>query len=280
MTVPTDLTDRKAVLAFRQRAKRAPVQFLHEAAADEIKERLDEVNKSFTSPLLIGHITDPIAAILQDAVHTRDDERLKVESAAHDLAIHCFGLHWANDPIGQMVQSRLALKPDGLFLGVLFGGGTLHELRTALAEAETQLTGGLSPRVLPMGDLRDLGALLGRAGFALPVADSTKLTVRYSSLFQLIQDLRGMGESNALAGRHRTPPPREFLALTEEIYRQHFSDGDGYLLATFETVFLTGWAPSDNQQKPLRPGSAKTRLSDALGVVERPTGEPVAPNRR
>ena len=151
----------------------------------------------------------------------------------------------------------------------MFGGATLQELRAALAQAETTLTGGLSPRVLPMADIRDLGGLLQRAGLALPVADSRKLTVRYPDLATLIRDLRGMGETNALAARHRALPPRDLFTETERLYRQHFAD-DGYLLATFELVFLTGWAPDATQPQPLRPGSAQTRLADALGVPETP----------
>jgi hypothetical protein len=163
----------------------------------------------------------------------------------------------------------LALKPDGLFLGILFGGATLQELRAVLAEAETRLTGGLSPRVLPMADLRDLGGLLQRAGLALPVADSRKWTVRYPDLATLVRDLRGMGEANALANRHRVIPPRALFETAESLYRSHFSDKD-YLLATFEIVFLTGWAPDAGQPQPLRPGSAQTRLAEALGVPETP----------
>lgn len=274
------ITDTDALRRRRQRAARDPVLFLHEEAASEIEERLAEINKSFTAPLLIGHATAPMRALFPAAPVIHDDQRLNVPPSAHDLVLHSFALHWADDPVGQMVQSRLALGPDGLFLAVLFGGATLNELRASLAEAETRLSGGLSPRVLPMADLRDLGGLIGRAGLALPVADSVKLTVRYPSLRRLIHDLRGMGETNALHARHRTPPSRRLFDLAEEIYRQHFSDGDGFLTATFEIVFLTGWAPSDNQQKPLKPGSAQQRLADALGTDEQGTGDPAAPRTR
>lgn len=263
------LTDRAALAAHRARAAREPVLFLHEEAAAETQERLAEVKKSFTAPLLAGNVSDPFRALFPDAPVIADDDRLTAERAAHDLVLHVFGLHWADDPVGQLVQSRLALKPDGLFLGVMFGGETLNELRASLAEAETCLTGGLSPRVLPMADLRDLGGLLQRAGFALPVADSRKLTVRYPDLATLVRDLRGMGETNALAARHRRIPPRALFAETERLYARHFAD-DTHLIATFELVFLTGWAPADTQPKPLRPGSARTRLSEALGVPETP----------
>ncbi|MEM7752008.1 MAG: SAM-dependent methyltransferase [Pseudomonadota bacterium] len=263
------LTDRAALRQHRKRAQRQPALFLHEDAAIEIEERLGEVNKSFNAPLLVGHATEPVRALFPNAPLIEDNERLDVTPGVHDLVLHAFGLHWADDPIGQIVQSRLGLQPDGLFLGVMFGGATLQELRASLAEAETRLSGGLSPRVVPMADMRDLGGLLQRAGLALPVADSRKLTVRYPNLPALVRDLRGMGEANALAARHRTPPPRTFVTAVEDIYRAHYSDG-GYLVATFELVFLTGWAPAANQPQPLRPGSAKTRLSQALGVPETP----------
>lgn len=263
------LTDRKALSLHRARSMTQPAFFLHEEAAIEIEERLGEVNKSFQAPLLLGHATDPIRQLLAGATLSEDLDRLNVSPATHDLVVHAFGLHWADDPVGQLVQSRLALKPDGLFLGLLFGGSTLQELRAVLAEAETRVTGGLSPRVLPMADLRDLGGLLQRAGLALPVADSRKWTVRYPNLTTLVRDLRGMGETNALANRHRVIPPRALFQTAEELYRRHFSD-DGYLLATFEIVFLTGWAPHASQPQPLRPGSAQSRLSDALGVPETP----------
>lgn len=280
MTGTPRITDSNALRRQRQRAARDPVLFLHREAATEIEERLADINKTFTAPLLVGHVTEPLRALFPGAPVIPDDPELSAGQAAHDIVVHCFALHWSDDPIGQMVQSRLALKPDGLFIGVLFGGATLNELRTSLAEAETRLTGGLSPRVLPMADLRDLGGLLGRAGFALPVADNLKLKVRYPSLSRLAADLRGMGEANALLSRHRRIPSRGFFPLAEQVYRQHFSDDEGFLTATFEIVFLTGWAPSETQQIPLRPGSAKQRLADALGVDEQRAGDPDQPRRR
>lgn len=268
MTSPPNIADHSTLRLRRRRAARDPALFLHEEAAFEIEERLEEVNKTFTAPLLIGHVTDPLARLLPEAEAIPDDAELNTSRAAHDLVVHSFALHWADDPVGQMAQSRLAMKPDGMFLAVMFGGATLQELRTSISEAESRITGGLSPRVLPMADLRDLGGLLDRAGFALPVADNRKITVRYPSLKKLTQDLRGMGETNALVGRKRTLAPRSLFELAEEIYRQHFSDDDGYLQATFELVFLTGWAPAETQPKPLKPGSAQQRLADALGVAE------------
>lgn len=188
-------------------------------------------------------------------------------------------LHWANDPVGQIVQARRALTPDGLFLGACLGGRTLWELRSALTEAEVRLAGGLSPRVAPMGEIRDLGALIQRAGLALPVADSLALTVEYRDAFHLMQDLRAMGEGNALAARRRTVAPRALFSEAARIYAESFALPNGRVPATFEFVFLTGWAPADSQPKPLRPGSAAARLADALGVDERPAGDAADPSR-
>lgn len=263
------LTDRPALLAHRARAQSAGMAgFLHDEARFEIKERLKEVNRTFTAPAVVtGHpaIWDDV---LPGARIVADDDMLALEPGAHDLVIHAMALHWAEDPLGQLIQCRRALKPDGLLLAVAFGGGTLAQLRAALAEAEVAVTGGLSPRVAPMAEIRDLGGLLQRAGLALPVADSTPLRVSYARLTGLLHDLRAMGETNALADRHRGPLPRTVLGKAEEVYEQHFAE-DGRLIATFELVFLHGWAPDDSQPQPLRPGSATMRLSDALGVPER-----------
>ena len=267
MTGSPEITDRKALALHRARAARSPELFLHEEAALEIRARLAEISREFRAPVLIGHVTPPVAALFPGAPHIDDTPTLALDRETHDLVLHCFGLHWADDPVGQMVQSRLALVPDGLFLGVMFGGATLQELRASLAEAEVRLSGGLSPRVLPMADIASLGGLLQRAGLALPVADSVSTTVRYPDLARLAADLRGMGETNALASRSTSLHSRQIFLETERIYRQSFAD-DGYLVATFEMVFLTGWAPSASQQEPLRPGTASTRLAEALGVKE------------
>ena len=199
-----------------------------------------------------------------------DEDVLGLTLGQSDLVIHALCLHWANDPVGQLVQCRQALQADGLFLGVLFGGQTLHELRVCLAEAEALVTGGLSPRVLPMGEIRDLGALLQRAGFALPVADSFTKTVHYRDALHLMRDLRHMGEGNALAARLRTLTARRVFDRAAEIYREQFSEPNGDIRATFEIICLTGWAPHESQQKPLRPGSASQRLADALKTAEMP----------
>ena len=282
LTLPSvmhQLTDRSALNAHRRRLRRDDL-FLFEEVADDIEERLSEVNKSFTAPAVVGLVDTPISRLFPKAPVVADEPELSASRGAYDLVVHALALHWADDPVGQMVQSRLMLKPDGLFMGVTFAGQTLHELRTALAEAEVRLRGGLSPRVVPMADLRDLGGLLQRAGFALPVADARTITVRYKSLSALVRDLRAMGETNALADRARHCPPKALFSMAEDIYRENFSDDDGHLLATFEIVFLTGWAPDESQPQPLRPGSAKARLADALGTLEIPTGDAVPPKSR
>lgn len=274
MTAPPILTDHPALARQRHRATGLPghaaAMFLHRLAAGDLQERLLEVNRRFTSPALISGFPAIWRGVLPEAVETDPVELLPLARNAHDLVIHALSLHWANDPLGQLIQCRRALRPDGLFLGVMFGGQTLQELRAALAEAESRATGGLSPRVLPMGEIRDLGALMQRAGFALPVADNLTQTVHYADLFALIADLRAMGEVSALAARPRRFTRRAILTEADAIYRANFPAPEGRIRATFEMVFLTGWAPHDSQQQPLRPGSAKTRLADALRVPERP----------
>lgn len=267
---PPALTDRAALARFRARARRAPALFLHEDAADEVQERLIEVNRTFTTPAVVTPFPQVWTDRLPGARIVADDPVLDLEPGAHDLVIHALALHWADDPLGQIIQCRRALRPDGLFLGVLFGGQSLHELRAVLAQAESDVTGGLSPRVVPMGEIRDLGALLQRAGLALPVADSAVRRVLYRDLPHLVRDLRAMGEGNALAARHRAPMPRAMLARAAQLYAQTFADDAGRLPATAEVLFLTGWAPAEGQQKPLRPGSAAARLAAALGTTETP----------
>lgn len=264
MQNPPILTDRPALL--RQRS-RATAFFLHEEVAAETQERLAEVNKTFTSPAVVT----PFPQLWPDySVTTPDNDTLALEPGAHDLVVHALCLHWANDPVGQLVQCRRALRPDGLFLGFLFGGQTLHELRACLAQAESETTGGLSPRVLPMAEIRDLGGLLQRAGFSLPVADSFTKTVIYQDALALMRDLRAMGEANALAARLRRPTRRAVFTRAANLYAQHHALPDGRIKATFEVIGLTGWAPHESQQKPLRPGSAAQRLADALNTAELP----------
>lgn len=267
---PPLMTDRPALIRNRARAMRDPALFLHEEAVFEVQERLKAVNRTFTAPAIVTPFPQIWENVLPGARIVPDNDLLALDPGAHDLVVHAMGLHWANDPVGQLVQCRRALRPDGLFLGLLFGGQTLYELRACLAEAEAAVTGGLSPRVLPMAEIRDLGALLQRAGFALPVADSVPQKVSYRDAWHLMQDLRTMGEGNALAARVRKPARRAMFVDTAARYAAAFSGPDGRISATFETICLTGWAPHDSQQKPLRPGSAVQRLADALGAAEQP----------
>ena len=257
------LTDR---LALTRHRTRAGAFFLQAEAVTEVHERLTEVNRVFTAPMVVTafpHLWPETPCI-------GDEDVLDLTVGAHDLVIHAMALHWANDLVGQLIQCRRALAADGLFIGLMFGGQTLHELRTCLAQAEAEVTGGLSPRVLPMGEIRDLGGLLQRAGFALPVADSFTKTVIYRDAFHLMQDLRAMGEGNALAARLRRPTRRGVFDKAAQIYAQTFGLADGTVAATFEIICLTGWAPHPDQQKPLRPGSAAARLADALNAAEQP----------
>lgn len=228
------------------------------------------VNKSFTAPAIITPFPQVWADLIPNAKIIPDDDTLALTQGDHDLVIHTMALHWANDPVGQLIQCCRALKPDGLMLTTALGGQTLNELRSALAQAETEITGGLSPRVAPMAEIRDLGALLQRAGFGLPVADTMPLTVSYETPWHLMRDLRAMGETNALSGRLKRPTGRAVFTRAAEIYGEHFTDASGRITATFELITLTGWAPDASQPKPLRPGSASARLADALGVAETP----------
>ncbi|TDX31964.1 methyltransferase domain-containing protein [Rhodovulum visakhapatnamense] len=267
MTRPPDLTDRHALALHRARALRAgPALFLHEAAAAEIKERLNEVNRTFTAPAVVTPFEKPWAEILPSARLVAADETLTLDPGAHDLVIHALALHWSNDPVGQLIQCRRALKPDGLFLGVLFGGRSLHELRGAMAEAETAILGGLSPRVLPMAEIRDAGGLLQRAGLALPVADCAEISLSYKDLHRLMHDLRAMGETNSLAARHRRPAPRRLFDEAARRYAEIHTMPDGRIPATVEMIYLAGWAPAETQPQALKPGSARMRLADALGA--------------
>ncbi len=259
---PPILTDRTALTRNRSRAT---ALFLQDLVVSEVQERLTEVNRTFTAPAVVTGFPQ----MWPQMTTASDEDTLSLAPKAHDLLIHALALHWANDPVGQLVQCRHALKPDGWFMGLMFGGQTLHELRACLAEAESEVTGGLSPRVLPMGEIRDLGALLQRAGFALPVADSFTTTVRYKDAYHLMRDLRAMGEGNALAERLRRPTRRAVFARAAELY-QALQGHAGRVPATFEIVVLTGWAPHDSQQKPLRPGSAVNRLADAINAAEVP----------
>jgi SAM-dependent methyltransferase len=283
-----------------------PSTFLIERVAEELAERLATVLRRFDCAVDLGTPTpdlrralaqsgkvgtvvaaDPLAAApsLSPLLRARgregeaglavaaDEETLPFRDASLDLVVSGLALQFVNDLPGTLIQIRRALKPDGLLLAALAGGDTLTELRQAFAAAEAEIEDGISPRVIPFADLRDMGALLQRAGFALPVTDVDRVTVRYASPLALMHDLRRMGATNPLVERRRRPLRRATLARTMEIYGERFADPDGRIRATFEIVWLSGWAPHESQQKPLAPGSAQARLADALGVSEISTGE-------
>ncbi|MDB6176802.1 methyltransferase domain-containing protein [Paracoccus sp. Z330] len=264
------LTDRPALNRQRNRALHGQwVDFLHQLAADEVEDRLAEINRRFTRTAIVTGFPDFWAQRFPEAQIVADDEVLSLGAQSFDLVIHAMSLHWADDPVGQIVQCRRALCEDGLFLGTCFGGQSLHELRAALAQAEAAVTGGLSPRVLPMGEIRDLGGLLHRAGLALPVADLVQQRASYQSLIHLAHDLRAMGEANAMQNRIRHTSRREIFLRAAAYMAEHYPDRDdpSRIAATFDLVFLTGWAPSETQPKPLRPGSAHASLADALNEI-------------
>ena len=271
------LTDTEALRRNRRRALSGPVSFLHARAAADVAERLCATNRDFERRCVVSPMPAPWLEAIPGARAVAEGDALEFGPGAWDLIVHALCLHWSNDPLGQLIQSRRALRPDGLFLAVLFGGRTLHELRSCLAQAESDLSGGLSPRVIPMGEIRDLGALLQRAEFAMPVADSVPVTATYASALHLMRELRMMGEANAMQARTRRPTRRSVVLRACEIYDSAFGGADGRVPATFELIVLTGWAPSQDQPRPCRPGSAKTRLADALGTRETPLADAAAP---
>jgi len=260
-----------------------PLIFDHKARALHLARAVRMTGDAFLRGEAIAGLSERIAAVTRDLPYRRElgldaGEHVDATPESLDLMTSNLLLHAVNDLPGVLMQARRALKPDGLFLAALFGGETLTELRQSLAAAELEILGGISPRVAPFADVRDLGGLLQRAGFALPVADVERTTVRYRDFMQLIRDLRVMGETNALTERSRKPMRRDMLAATLAHYARHFADPDGRLRATFDIVYLTGWAPHESQQQPLKPGSAKARLADALGTKELRSGE--APTKR
>jgi SAM-dependent methyltransferase len=271
--------DRRLLRARRARAAAmGPATFLLDRVADDIAERLSAVLRRFDMAVDLGTPTDAVRRAIAGQVGrivavVTDEEALPFRDDSVDLVVSALALQFVNDLPGTLVQVRRALKPDGLFLAAMIGGESLAELRAAFAEAEAEVEGGVSPRVAPFADLRDLGALLQRAGFALPVTDVDRITVRYASPLALMHDLRRMGAGNALVERRRTPLRRATLRRVMEIYAERFADPDGRIRATFEVVWLSGWAPHDSQQRPLKPGSAKTRLADALRTQEISAGE-------
>ncbi len=291
MTESPIIFDRLLQRQRRSRATASPANFLLDHVAGELADRLSVVLRRFDVGVDLGTPGDAVRRSLRrlDAVGTTivgadvvargkpfvvaDEEALPFRDSSLDLVVSGLALHFANDLPGVLAQIRRALKPDGLFLAALLGGETLTELRQAFAEAESEIEGGASPRVAPFADLRQLGALLQRAGFALPVTDVERVTVRYSSAFDLMHDLRRMGAANTLLARRRVPLRRTTLMQMADIYARRFADADGRIRTTFDIVWLSGWAPHPNQQQPLPPGSAKARLADALGTREISTGE-------
>ncbi len=286
----------RRLLRTRQRRARAlgAETFLLDRVAEELGERLGVVLRQFERAVDLGTPADTVCRALSAsgkvatiiaaetaATHlapaalrvAADEEALPFADGSLDLVVSALTLQFVNDLPGTLIQIRRALKPDGLLLAAMIGGDSLTELRDAFAQAESEIEGGISPRVSPFADVRGLGALLQRAGFALPVVDSDRLTVRYDSVFGLMRDLRRMGATNILSERRRKPLKRATLARMAEIYAQRFADADSRLRATFEVVWLSGWAPHDSQQKPLKPGAAAQRLADALGAKEISTGE-------
>jgi SAM-dependent methyltransferase len=295
MSAPTRLFDRALIETRRRRARRiGPATFLIDRVAEDFSDRLAAVLRRFERAVDLGTPTPAVRTALAgnaaigtmvaaapafdnaDAAPLRvvaDLEALPFAAGSLDLVVSALALQAVDDLPGALIQVRRALKPDGLMLAALLGGDTLAELRESFAVAESELTGGASPRVAPFADLRDLGALLQRAGFALPVSDVDRVVVRYSSPLALMADLRRMGATNPLVERRRVPLRRDVLARVLEVYAERFSDPDGKVRASFDIVWLSGWAPHESQQQPLRPGSAKARLADALGTREISAGE-------
>ena len=283
--------DRRLLRNRRDRAAAgfAAHDFLLREAAHRLLERLLDLNRGFATVLDLGSRTGLLAEVwpkdrrprllvhadlsvaMAEAAIRRgpalacDEELLPLARGSLDAAVSCLSLHWTNDLPGALVQLRRALKPDGLLLASMLGAGTLCELRDCLAEAELEITGGYSPRVSPMADVRDLGGLLQRAGFALPVVDSDELTVTYDTPFDLMRDLRGMAETNMVVERLRTPSRAALFMRAGELYGQRHATADGRIRASFRILTMTGWAPHPAQQQPLRPGSARFPLASAVG---------------
>lgn len=276
---PPRIFDTHAQALHRARAVQMKGErFLLREAAEGIADRLAPVNRTFAKALAVdgraAELLQGVAATWHSAVFGTH-ERLEIGDGGFDLAVSILSLHGMNDLPGALVQIRRALKPDGLFVAALFGGATLCELRDAFSAGEVETLGGITPRVAPFADVRELGALLQRAGFALPVADVERTTVHYHDFATLTNDLRLMGETNALAERQRLSRATLRAALAH--YAAKHSEPDGRLRATFDIVYLTGWTPHESQQQPLKPGSAKIRLAQALGTQEHRTGDKAKP---
>jgi NADH dehydrogenase [ubiquinone] 1 alpha subcomplex assembly factor 5 len=300
-TVPESAVvfDRRLVRRHRDRAAHqlAAHDFLFAEIGERLLDRLDDITHRFPLALDLGCRQGLLGRLLQGRGGIRtllqcdlagavlgtarghgpavqaDEEALPFKEESLDLVLSNLALHWVNDLPGALIQINRALRPDGLFLAAIFGGNTLIELRECLTEAELAETGGISPRISPFADLRDAAGLLQRGGFALPVADAETITVTYPDMMQLMADLRAMGEANAVLQRLKRPTRRAVFAHAAALYAARHGVGDGRIKATFQILFLTGWAPHDSQQKPLRRGSAKARLADAFGGSEKSAGE-------
>ena len=296
----TALFDRRSWRGHRERAARqGPVEFLHDEVAERLLDRLELVSRPFATALDLGARSGALARALANRPGTArviavepslgfatrlpgmrvvaDPELPPLREHSVDLIVSGLALHWVDDLPGTLIQLRRALTPDGMLQAAMLGGATLIELRTALIEAELAEEGGGSPRVSPAAELLDAAALMQRAGFSLPVVDSETISVTYPDVLALMRDLRGMGETNALILRRRGFLRRATLARAAALYSERFAREDGRIPATFEILFLSGWAPHPDQPRALRPGSAQQRLADALGTVERSLGEKSQP---
>ncbi len=298
-TDPLLVFDRAVLRQRRDRAARGwdDQAFLKREISERLVERLDDVRRTFDLALDLGCHGDEVATALADRTTVgrlvrsdlglafarraggpavvADEEALPFAPQSFDLVLSAMSLHWVNDLPGTLIQIGRMLKPDGLFLGAMLGGGTLWQLRQALAAAESEIEGGLSPRVSPFADLRDAAGLLQRAGFALPVADGETIEVDYESALALMRDLGAMGEGNLVLERRRGLARRATLLRAAEIYSERFAAPSGRVTASFEVLFLHGWAPHASQPRPLKPGSAAHRLAEALGTAEHSAGEKV-----
>lgn len=301
MTDVMQVFDRKLLALRKERAHRqaGDADFLFREVADRLADRLLDVNRQFPVALDLGGYSAVLAqelrgrggveTLIQAALSGTgaqmaakfgpafvcDEEWLPLRDNAIDLVISNLSLHWTNDLPGALIQACRALRADGLFLASVLGGQTLKELRDCLMQAELDISGGVSPRVSPFADVRDLGGLMQRAGFSLPVVDTDTITVTYDNMFRLIADLRGMGETNVILQRSKAVPPRALFMRAAELYQERYANADGRITATFQVFYMHGWAPHDSQPQPLRPGSATASLAEALDSKEIATGDRV-----
>jgi SAM-dependent methyltransferase len=290
LNAPHILFDRELLRERQRRAsRRGAEKFLLQRTTEELFERLATIARNFERAALIEtpdaealtqHLLAEVKVRAVDILDIQGAaESVSGEAARYDLAVSLLSMQWLNDLPGVLAQIKRLLKPDGVLLAAMMGGDTLTELRDALASAESEIEGGISPRVSPFVEVRTLGGLLQRAGLTLPVTDIDRFTVRYTNALALMRDLRRMGAANALTERSRKPLRRATLLRAAEIYRERYADEDGRVRATFEILWLSGWAPHESQQQPLKPGSAKARLADALRAIEVPAGEKAGPKK-